>query len=187
MKRQDLPDVDEIIMLRNALGITQPQLAKLTGISRGTIGRIESKKYIPKIDVFQKIYRTLYAMRKDIRKPVYNICSKKITYLTPKDTLEKVKNLFLETGFDAIPIIENKRILRGKITNLGVISLKRGKRKDSKILLDEILEEAPPTIPHKTPAYWVDKFLSNRGDCIILTKNGIFVGIATPWDLITRK
>lgn len=51
--------VDTIITKRKAKKITQNQLAKMTGINRGMISRLESLNYIPSIDQLQSIAEAL--------------------------------------------------------------------------------------------------------------------------------
>ena len=51
--------VDTIRTLRKKKGMTQAQLAEMTGINRAMIGRIENSDYIPTIDQMQTLSETL--------------------------------------------------------------------------------------------------------------------------------
>ena len=51
--------IDQIIQIRKELGISQQQLAKMTGILQPVIARVESKKSRPTIDFVQKILDAL--------------------------------------------------------------------------------------------------------------------------------
>lgn len=50
---------DTIIAKRKAKKITQAQLAKMTGINRGMISRLESCDYTPSVDQLQAIAEAL--------------------------------------------------------------------------------------------------------------------------------
>jgi len=178
---EPLPDVAEIIRLRQTLGITQQQLAKNLNLSRGTLARIESKKYNPSYSKFKKIVDYLYDKKYDINKPLVEICSKNILFLSKNTSLLQAIKVMQEKRFDAIPILDGST-LRGKITIFDALN-----SKNRKVKLSSVMSEAPPTVPFDTPISQVRNFLTKSGDCLILTKKGQYYGIVDPWDLITKK
>lgn len=46
--------VDALIAERKEIGMTQQNIADITGMDRGNIGRIESKRYTPTLDVLMR-------------------------------------------------------------------------------------------------------------------------------------
>lgn len=64
--KKDMEELEElatiisaVIQQRNALGITQRELAELCGIPQSSVARIESHKTTPKLDTLLKIMRPL--------------------------------------------------------------------------------------------------------------------------------
>ena len=51
--------VDTVVSRRKALKITQAQLAKITGIHRGLLSRLESQDFTPSIDQLQALAEAL--------------------------------------------------------------------------------------------------------------------------------
>jgi predicted transcriptional regulator len=178
---EPLPDVAEITRLRQTLGITQQKLANELDIPRGTMARIESKKYNPNYNSFKKIVDYLYNKKYEINKPLDEICNKNIVFVSKNASLMKAIKIMQEKRFDAIPVLDGKT-LRGKITIYDAL-----KSQNRKLKISSVMSEAPPTVPYDTPISQVRNFLTRSGDCLILTKNGQYYGIVDPWDLITKK
>lgn len=176
----ELPSIDEIIELRKSMGITQPQLAKAVGIARGTIARMESKKYVPKYPDIQKIFEYLYSRKVIPKKPLYKFGTRRIFSVKPNQTIDKAIDLILKYQIDCVPVIE-KNIVKGKITTRKLATRKTN-IKDSMIKCSEFMEEPPPVVSYNTPGIYVKQFLQSSADCVILSKNGELYGLVTPWD-----
>lgn len=54
-KRISKDIIMQLCMLRKKMGLTQQQVADLTGIKRANIARIEGQKYTPTLDVLVKL------------------------------------------------------------------------------------------------------------------------------------
>ncbi|MGI0022984.1 MAG: CBS domain-containing protein [Nitrososphaeraceae archaeon] len=180
MKISELPSIDEIIELRKSMGITQPQLANAVGIARGTIARMESKKYFPKYSDIQRIFEYLYSKKNIPKKPLYEFGTRKIFSVKPNQTIDKALELILKHEIDCVPVIEGN-IVKGKITTRKLATRKTNKE-DSKIKSSEFMEEPPPVVSYNTPGIYVKQFLKSSTDCVILSKKGELYGLVTPWD-----
>ena len=185
----DLPTVDYLIDLRQSMGITQPQLARATGVARATIARMETKKgtqkYTPKYPDIQKIYEYLYKKQNVTNIPLCEFGKKKITSVKSNQTLDKAINLIIKHEFECIPVID-ENIVKGKITTMKLATRKSSKD-DSKIKISEFMEESPPIVPCSTPGIQVKPFLESSSDCVILTKKGKLYGLVTLWDFMNQK
>jgi len=181
--------MDYLIDLRQSMGITQPQLARATGIARAKIARMETKKktqrYTPKYSDIQKIYQYLYKKQNVTHKPLCEFGKKKIESVTSNQTLEKAIDLIIKHRFECIPVID-KNIVKGKITTMK-LATRKSNDKDSKIKISEFMEEPPPIVPCSTPGTLVKPFLESSSDCVILTKKGELYGLVTLWDFLNEK
>ena len=185
----DLPTVDYLIELRKSLGITQPQLARATGIPRATIARMETKKatrkYEPKYPIIKKIYEYLYKKQNVTSKPLCEFGKKKIEFVKSNQTLDKAIDLIIKHKFECIPVIDNG-IVRGKITTMK-LATRKSSTDDSKIKVSSFMEDAPPIVPCSTPGTYVKPFLESSSDCVILTNKGKLFGLVTLWDFLNQK
>jgi predicted transcriptional regulator len=185
MKFEELPTIDEIIELRKSMGITQPQLARAIQEPRGTIARIESKKYTPNYTLIQKIIEYLFSKKHIPKSPLSKFCVKKIISITPGQTIDQAIKLIVKNEIDCVPVIE-RGIVRGKITTRKLATRKSNVR-DSKIKCSEFMEEPPPVVSYNTPGTEVKQFLKSAMDCVILSKKGELYGLVTPWDFQNEK
>ena len=185
MKIVELPTIDYIIELRKSMNITQPQLARAVDESRGTIARIESKKYEPKFSLIQKIYDYLHKKQNVPEKSLCTFGKRKIVSVIPSQTIDKAIDLIIKHDFECIPVIEHE-IVRGKITTKK-LATRRNSKQDSKIKVSDFMDEPPVIVPCSTPAIHVKPFLESASDCVILTKKGKLYGLVTLWDFLNQN
>jgi predicted transcriptional regulator len=168
--------------MRKNMGITQPQLAKATGIPRATIARMETKKYKPKFSVIETIYNYLHKRQNVSEESLCKIGKRKIISVKPNQTLDKAIDLIIKHEFECIPVIE-KNIVKGKITTRK-LATRRTSINDSKIKISDFMEEAPPIVPCSTPGTYVKPFLESSSDCVLLSQKGELYGLVTLWDFL---
>jgi len=182
---EELPTIDEIVELRNSMGISQSKLAKAIRESRGTIARIESKKYTANYPLIQKITEYLFSKKHIPKTPLYKFCVKKIFSVTPNQTIDQAIKLMIKHEIDCVPVIE-RNIVKGKITTRKLATRKTNVR-DSKIKCLDFMEDPPPVVSFNTPGIQVKQFLKSAMDCVILSKKGEIYGLVTPWDFQNEK
>ena len=185
MQFEELPTIDEIVELRNSMGISQSKLAKAIRESRGTIARIESKKYTANYPLIQKITEYLFSKKHIPKTPLYKFCVKKIFSVTPNQTIDQAIKLMIKHEIDCVPVIE-RNIVKGKITTRKLATRKTNIR-DSKIKCSDFMEDPPPVVSFNTPGIQVKQFLKSAMDCVILSKKGEIYGLVTPWDFQNEK
>lgn len=183
----DFPDLGQIKMYRESLGISQKTLAQKTGLKRPMIAQIETGRASTNYENVVRIFKYLIEQVGSIQKSVSAVCAEKIISLTPTHTLSQAKEIMREKKFDCIPICDIQLNLKGKITSMGIATLTKSNKDDSEILISDIIEDSPPTVPHNTPVSWITHFLTNPGDCVLVTQKGKLFGIVTLWDLVFKK
>ena len=184
------PKFEEIREFRTKLGITQNELAKVVGITTNMITQIETGRAKPSAQNYQKIIEHLYKKSDEKEIKLEEILATPIKFLTPGQTAQDAKEIFDSTeDFDLLPVFNNHtdRYLLGKISKIGLEKyLENNRRELNSIIVQDILEEPPPTVPHDTPKTWIRPFLQIRNNCVLVTKNGKISGIVNYWDYLSK-
>jgi predicted transcriptional regulator len=178
-----LPDLRQIKSYRKSLGITLIQLEKCSEVKRSLLRKIEDGETSTSYEKASKIFQCLNKHIKISEQSVEKIMSP-IVSLLPSDSAEKARNILITREFDAIPVLDKVGNLKGIVTVYGLNSHKLSD--ESKVELNTVLEDLPPTFPHDTPTSWIKNFFNEFGKCVLVTKNRKYVGIITMWDFIQR-
>ena len=64
--------------------------------------------------------------------------------------------------------------------------MKKQNRNPNDIMINDILEESPPTVPHDTPKTWIRPFIQIKNNCVLVTKHGKITGIVNYWDYLSK-
>ena len=178
------PDLTQIKEMREALGISLPKLEKHTGVKRSLLRKLESGETSTSYKNATAIFSYLVNSVNVTKKTVGVFSNHNIVSITPDETVEKARTIMTEGKYDVLPIITKSGILRGQIS---IFKLNPKKIKnENEIIVDEVSEEAPVSVPHYIPVHWIRIFLQEPGTCIMITKSGKYVGIINLHHLITH-
>ena len=190
MSMSYFPTVEEIKEFRIKLGIKQHELAKATGLSTNMISQIETKRANPNTENYKKIFEYLYQKSDEKEVRLNDIQAIPLTFLRPGQTAKDAKKVFDSSAdFDVLPVLNNDKnmLLMGKISRIGLEEyLKTHNKELDSIMINDILEESPPVIPHDTPKQWIRNFLQVQNNCVLVSKYGKITGIVNAWDYITK-
>lgn len=180
-----LPRLDSIKQARQKLGITQKQLANMTGVSTSMINQIESGRSQPSYETAKRIFDSLAAFegRSDQNK-AGDICSKEIVKLKPSDSLHDAIHKMRKMSISQIPIFDGSEPV-GVITEDGVVRHLADSDESSwkKIKLEDVMEARPPMVDYQTPARALVP-LVRYSKCVLVTKGGKIFGIITASDTL---
>ena len=176
-------ELKRIKKMRQKLGITQNELAKLANVSQSIITKIERGKIEPSYKIARKLIITLeqeLAGKNKIIK-AKDICSKKIIKVKANDTIQKALDLMIKNAISQIPVFENKVIVGSISEEIFIKKFSRIKNKNMKI--SEIMDEAFPTIPDDANISLIKEIL-RLYPALIVIKNGKPMGIISKTDII---
>ena len=184
------PKFDEIKEFRTKLEITQGELAKEIGVSTNMITQIETGRAKPSAENYKRIFEHLYQKSDEREIKLEEIWATPLIFLTPGQTAQNAKEIFDGTeDIDLLPVLtnDNDRHLLGKITKKSLEEyLKKQNRNPNDIMINDILEESPPTVPHDTPKTWIRPFIQIKNNCVLVTKHGKITGIVNYWDYLSK-
>ncbi|MGC8948905.1 MAG: helix-turn-helix domain-containing protein, partial [Thermoprotei archaeon] len=120
-----LPELSEIMKLRKKLGLTQRELAKLSGVSQSLIAKIESGKIIPSYSKVKIIFDTLENLEEKVFKvniKAGDIMNKKVVGVKSNDKVIKASQIMLKHGFSQLPVFSKGRLV-GSISEKDIMNI----------------------------------------------------------------
>lgn len=185
-----LPKIEEIKEFRIKLGIKQSELAKAVGISTNMITQIETRRASPSAENYKKIFDYLYKKSDEKQMKLEEIVASPLEFLTPGKTAKDAKKIFDSSlDFDVLPVLNSDKdgLLLGKISRIGLEEYLENNQKDlDSIMINDIIEESPPTFPHTASKESIRPILQERNSCVLVTKEGKIIGIVNYWDYFLK-
>ncbi|MCX8173896.1 MAG: CBS domain-containing protein [Thermoplasmata archaeon] len=189
-----LPSLEDILMLRKIIGLTQAQVAEKTGVSQSLISKMEKgikhgRGVVPSYQTVKKLYefyiRELRGKNEIEKIPCAGeLMTSQVVYVAPDDPVKKAFEIMKNRGFSQIPVLDGKKNA-GTITESCAYTLlldKTGKR-----ALDEpvknYMEKPLPAV--NTDAAWntVAEVLE-RHPAVLVSKSDGGYGIITKANFI---
>ena len=179
-----MPDeLKKIKKMRQKLGITQSELAKLSKVSQSVITKIERGTIEPSYTIAKRILKTLeteLAGQQDQVK-AKDICSKKIIKVSSNDNIENALDLMIKNAISQIPVIENNVIVGSISEEIFIKKFSKIKNKDIKI--KDLMDEAFPMVPEDADITLINEIL-RLYPALIVVRNGKPLGIISKTDII---
>ena len=183
----NFPKISDIPIRRKSIGLTQTDLARLVGVSKSTIAKLEKENHSPSYDLVIRIFDVLESERqkkltqtkgftaKDLMTKAKHLVTAK-----PNENFSKVIKRMLERGVSQAPVIENGFCI-GSI-NMKQLSEFHAKNQPIKnIKIKEIMQEPFPTITQNEPIETISQLLTNN-QAILVTQKGKISGIISNLD-----
>lgn len=180
-----LYELERIKQMRQKLGLTQAQLAKLAGVSQSLITKVERGDIEPSYSIVRRIFTVLEEELADTQKEIIakNICTKNIAFIKSDDTIEKAIKLMKKLAISQMPVMKEKIIIGSISEETFIKNYDRIKSKDMKV--EQIMDDPFPTMPEDTHITLIKDVLKTY-PAVILTKQGKPTGIISKADLLKR-
>jgi predicted transcriptional regulator len=180
-----LSELERIKQMRQKLGLTQTQLAKMAGVSQSLITKIERGNIEPSYSIARKIFTLLEEELAEKQKVIIakNICTKHIAFIKTDDTIEMAIKLMKKLAISQMPVMKENIIVGSISEETFIKNYERIKSKNMKV--EEIMDEPFPTIPENTHIALIRDILKTY-PVVILTKQGKPTGIISKADLLKK-
>jgi predicted transcriptional regulator len=174
--------VDRIGQMRKQLGLTQKQLADLSGVSQSLIAKIESKRIDPAHSKVVQILSALESVQNKDKKTVKEIMTPTIVSVRPDEKVSKAIKLMRNNDISQIPVLEDHRCI-GSVSEGAVLELvsRDGDLKSTKV--KEILQESFPIIPCSLVVDVVIDLLKHY-PAVLVEESGKLKGIVTKANML---
>jgi len=175
-------DLSSLTELRKRLGLTQRELAKLSGVSQSLISKIERGRINPSYEAVKRIIQALEAIRseKGIGLTASDICTRNVISVEATDPLSKAIKLMKKYGISQLPVLRRGKVV-GSISESTIVR-KLEKIKSPDVMVEALMDEAFPTVPETSSLDLLRK-LFQEYPAVLLQKNGKITGIVTRADL----
>ena len=170
--------LSEIKQIRRALGLTQSELARLSGVSQSLITRIESGRVDPAYSKVEKIFDALEKIKKPGELTAKDIMKKNVSSISSKESVIKAARIMKRYNISQLPVVDKSSIV-GLVSERGISHTVSEKPK----LVSEIMEDAPPLVSINTPLDALTHLL-DYNYAVLVTDNGKIKGIITRADLL---
>lgn len=176
--------IEDIVHIRRKLGLTQKQLAKLSGVSQSLIAKIESGRIDPAYSKVISIFETLeLELNKNKKEKIAkDIMCKNVIYVSPKDTLDKVIKLMKEKSISQVPVFDGKGYVGSITEDLFISWFSDYGNNIKQIKVADVMKDCFPVIPSDANIDLITEMLKFYK--ALLVKDKRVVGIITKSDLI---
>lgn len=175
----------DIARVRKQLGLTQAQLAKLSGVSQSLIAKIESGKLDPSFSKLKALSDTLERLRRKNQRKAKDIMTTSIIKVDVDTPIREAVRLMTANAISQLPVFEGDRPV-GSICDRTVVKALADAPSPKLILKkrsEEIMEPPFPTVDEETPVDLLYDLL-NFYQAVLVTRRDSIVGIITKADLL---
>ena len=180
-----LHSLDTIAVRRRAVGLTQSQLAGLSGVSQSYIAKLEAKKIEPSYNKVKAILEALAGLEQRMEKKVGEIMTTEIVSIGRGDTVQDAANLMSNHGFSQLPVLEGEQSV-GSVSEKTIIEQivdGKGRETVTRSPVSEIMEDAFPQVGEDAPVSVLTSLLKAY-PAILVSNKGKIIGIITKADLL---
>jgi predicted transcriptional regulator len=171
-----LPELDTIKLRRRALGLSQRRLAELSGVSQGTIAKIEGRKIIPGYMIAKNVFDVLEKMGMHEERKARDIMNG-ISFVSPGDSVKKAMVAMVRKGFSQLPVVKDGRTV-GSMSEKLLLDVK-----DRSVPCSDVMGPPFVTVDESAPLSLVRDILKLE-DALLVVKGEKLVGIVTKSDLL---
>ncbi|MEM3382816.1 MAG: CBS domain-containing protein [Nitrososphaerales archaeon] len=175
----------DIQRMRKALGLTQSDLARLSGVSQSLIAKIESGKIDPSFSKAMVIFETLQKLQLKNSKKVGSVMTKSVISIDAEASVSEVVKLMHKHAISQMPVLSKDEVI-GSVSEKVLIK-KLAEEENPKMLfmkkVKEVMEPPFPTVNEDTPIDLLIPML-NFYPAILVMKGKSILGIVTRADLL---
>ncbi|MCP3681426.1 MAG: CBS domain-containing protein [bacterium] len=174
--------LDEIKKLRKKHGLTQSELAGLSGVSQSLIAKIEAGMIDPTFTKTKKIFDVLNGLTEKNEPKAEDIMLKKIIFAEKKDTVNVVIKKIRRHEISQLPVYDHNCVT-GLVSEASILDMASEGRDLSKLKVEDVMTDAPPVVTRKTPVRIIMDLLK-ISPLVMITDKGRFVGVVTKADVL---
>ncbi len=173
-------EIRDVRKAREALRMTQAELAKAGGVSQSMIARIERGIVDPSYSNAKRIFSALESAKHRSSFTAREIMTRKVIFIGSGETLARAASLMKKKGISQLPVTEGDKVV-GVISEREIASVV-GKNV-SALSVHGTMSEAPPIVSASTDAAMLSRLLEYL-PCVLVAKKGEIVGLVSRADML---
>jgi predicted transcriptional regulator len=181
----DIPSPALLKKYRVALGLTQTELARRSGVSQSLIARIEAGDIDPRLSTFRKILNALRAEELARTFDVTQVMRAPVIHVSSGDTVGKAHRLMEKYGISQLPVLDDG-IQVGAISETRLLREMAQEKRVTRITerrVEELMDEGFPTLGVKADLELLSRLMEDH-PAVLIVDRGKTVGIVTKADLL---
>ncbi|MCL4438331.1 MAG: CBS domain-containing protein [Candidatus Thermoplasmatota archaeon] len=184
-----LPSIEELRKMRKTLGISQKDLAHVSGVSQSYIARLEKGDLNPTYEKVRKIFDYLNRASQKVNTidlVAERIMSTNLITCSPSDSIISALDKMRNHGISQLPVLTMDGKLIGSVSESDINEmLLKGSTIESlkTMIVRKVMGATPPQLDRNSPismVYPILKFSS----CVLIVDGGEVKGIITKADIL---
>lgn len=172
-----LPTPQDLRERRNALGLTQSELAERAGVSQPLIARIEGADVDPRLSTLRRIVEALDEAAGDVVR-ARDLMHDVVVSVAPSDTVRSAVRRMQDAGYSQLPVIADG-VPVGSISESDVVHAGEDAGESE---VREVMSESFPTVSPDATLEETSSLLDHY-TAVMVTEDGDTVGIITQADV----
>ena len=176
----ELPTPDDLRQRRNAVGLTQSELADRADVSQPLIARVENDDVDPRLSTLRRIVNALNAAEGEVVR-ARDLMHENVVNVSPDDSVSEAVALMDEEAYSQLPVIQNG-VPVGSISQSDVI---HAGENVGELAVAEVMSESFPTVSVDATVDELRNLLDHY-KAVIVTDGGEAAGIITEADIASH-
>lgn len=180
----DIPDTSELKRWRNALGLTQAELARKAGVSQPLIARIERGSVDPRLSTLRAIVHAMASTERNAVR-LRDLMSNPVVSVKNTESVAKAIEVMREHGFSQLPVVA-KGLPVGSVNERGIVRWLHDSKDPRTLSQLEVREIMGPSFPLVDPETGVDTVygMLEQHSAVLVMERGRLVGLVARSNLL---
>ncbi len=173
-------ELNEIKPLRKKLGLTQHQLANAANVSQSLIAKVEAGLVDPSFSSGKKILAALHSFEREQEPCAKDLMETRTINVKADDKVKNAIKKMQSKAISQLPVMQGLNVA-GLLTEKSIV--RNMDAIDNDTLVEEVMDDAPPTVPPEAPRRVLAELLSHY-NLVLVKQKGKVKGIITKADLL---
>jgi len=177
----NLPLPSELKLARTQAGLTQVQLAGISGVSQSVIAKIENSTVDP---AYSTVTRLFAALENSVAKVklVRQVMHRSVVTVSPNDSVSSASRIMKRLGVSQLPVVSKGSVV-GLLSESDVVRAVEKGLPLASALVKNVLSPAPPVISGSAPASSLPSIL-HHSPIVCVVEGNKLIGVVTRADLL---
>lgn len=181
-------ELADLQRMRRSLGLTQSELASLSGVSQSLIAKIEAGRVDPSYNRAKRIFEILESHQRKGWTRASDVMVKEVITARPESSVGDAVKVMNKMAISQLPIVSGNEVVGSLSEKILVERIAKGSGVEDmmKQQVRDIMDQAFPSVSQDSPLDMVAKMLNYTG-AVLIYQGGRMAGIITRSDLLKKR